>query len=83
MLNSVLSIAIALAVPCTAFAGDKKEKSIEVNSYSWGTSNVGSAGAGTSGMGSGRVVSPTTKAPIGGSTGPTKPTLPTTGGQHR
>jgi hypothetical protein len=62
----------------------EEKKSIEINSFSWGVTNSGSS----------RVGSPTTKAPttaptgttgltakgaLGGSTGPTKPPLPTTG----
>jgi len=80
MRNPVLAIAIVfvLAAPCTTLAGEKKEKTIDVQSYSWGVSNAGSMSTGTGG----RAVSPTTKAPIGGSIGPTKPTLPTTGGRR-
>jgi type VI secretion system secreted protein Hcp len=98
MRNPILPIAIAfaLATPCTAFAGEKnKEKNIEVQSYSWGAPNAGSMSKSTGG-GTGKVrfndLSITRKidraSPIffdkaGGSTGPTKPTLPTTGTQHR
>jgi hypothetical protein len=31
-----------LAAPCTALAGEKKEKSIDIQSYSWGATNAGS-----------------------------------------
>jgi hypothetical protein len=78
MRNAFLAIAIvfALTAPGSAFAGDKnKSKGIEIQDYGFGVSNPVTT--------SRRVVSPTTKAPIGGSTGPTKPTLPTTSGQHR
>jgi type VI protein secretion system component Hcp len=97
--NPVLAIAIAfmLATPCTAFAGEKKQKdAIEINSYSWGASNAGSMSKSTGG-GTGKVryhdfsitrkvdkASPILMSkPVGGSTGPTKPTLPTTATQHR
>jgi hypothetical protein len=87
MRNPVLSIAIALALtaPCTAFAGDKgKQRNIEVNDYGFGVSMpVTTSRSDGGGATIGPAVSPTTKAPIGGSTGPTKPTLPTTSGQHR
>jgi hypothetical protein len=118
MRNPILAIAIVfvLAAPFTALAGDKKEKSIEINSYSWGVSNAGSMSSGTSGGASGRIGSPTmqkkhigqpkyedvsqSKGPlnttanpalqgnvlqkdtVSGSTGPTKPTLPTTSRQR-
>ena len=82
MRSPVLTIAIVfvLAVPCGAFAGGKKD-TIEIQQGSFQSSNKSNnTGSGSSA----RVVSPTTKAPIGGGTGPTKPTLPTTsGGQHR
>jgi hypothetical protein len=85
MRNPVLSIAIALvlAAPCTAFAGDKgKQRNIEVQDYGFGVSmpvTTSRSDGGGSTVGRKQVSSPTTKALIGGSTGPTKPTLPTTG----
>jgi len=99
MRNPILATAIAfvLAAPCTAFAGEKnKEKSIEVQGYSWGVNNAGSMSKSTGG-GTGKVrhqdfsitkyqdkASPLLmNKTIGGSTGPTKPPLPTTGTQHR
>jgi hypothetical protein len=50
MRNRILTVTIALvlAAPCTALAGEKKEKSIDIQSYSWGATNTGS---GTSGGG--------------------------------
>ena len=87
MRNPILTAAIAfvLAVPCTARGGDKgKQRNIELNDYGFGVSMpVTTSRSDGGGSTVGRVVSPTTKAPIGGSTGPTKPTLPTTSGQHR
>jgi hypothetical protein len=79
MRNPVLSIAIAfvLAAPCTALAGDKgKQRNIELNDYGFGVSMpVTTSRSDGGGATVGRVVSPTTKAPIGGSTGPTKPII--------
>jgi hypothetical protein len=87
MRNAFLAIAIvfALTAPGSAFAGDKnKSKGIEVNDYGFGVSSpVTTSRSDGGGSTVGRVVSPTTKGPIGGSTGPTRPTLPTTSGQHR
>ena len=85
MRNPILAIAIsfALAAPCTALAGDKKEKTIDVQSYSFGVGNAGSMSTGA-GTGSGRVEHPYIKQnpdgpkTSGSSTGPTKPPLPTT-----
>jgi type VI protein secretion system component Hcp len=91
MRNPVLAIAIVfvLAVPCTAL-GEKK-KYIEVQQPSFGASNGPTS---TSAKGSTGKVTKTPftitryvdKAspvffmkPVGGSTGPAKPTLPTTG----
>jgi hypothetical protein len=88
-LNASLIIAMAFvfAVPGTALAGGKDW--IEIQDYSHGVHQS---------ISSTRVGSPTTKAPtttpigttgftakgtLGGSTGPTKPPLPTTGGRYR
>jgi hypothetical protein len=40
-------IAFVVAAPCTALAGEKQEKSIEIQSYQWGVSNAGSVGSGS------------------------------------
>ena len=91
----VMAIAFALAAPCTALAGEKnKEKYIESQGYSWGTSNAGSLSKSTGaspklyqstakGVHYPDAILTTRTAPVGGSTGPTKPPLPTTGTQHR
>jgi hypothetical protein len=63
MRSPVLTIAIVfvLAVPCGAFAGGKKD-TIEIQQGSFQSSNKSNnTGSGSSA----RVVSPTTKAPIG------------------
>jgi len=82
----VIAIAFALAAPCTALAGEKK--TIDVQSYSWGVSNAGSMSRAGSPTTKSATTIPTTtgltaEGTLGGSTGPTKPPLPTTGTQHR
>jgi hypothetical protein len=49
-------------------------RDFEVKSYSYGVNNNGTYGSGAS--------SKTTK-PVSSSTGPTKPTLPSSGGRHQ
>jgi type VI secretion system (T6SS) effector Hcp len=91
MRNPILAITIAfvLAAPCTALAGEKnKEKYIELQGYNQGVNNAGSTGKVTHKPVT--VIKQTDSASpllmnktVGGSTGPTKPPLPTTGTQHR
>jgi len=89
MRNPILAIAIAfvLAAPCTAFAGDKgKQRNIEVQDYGFGVSmpiTSSRSDGGGSTVGRKQVSSATTKAPIGGSTGPTAPPKPTQGNTHK
>jgi len=89
MRNAFLAIAIvfALTAPGSAFAGDKnKSKGIEVQDYGFGTSmpvTTSRSDGGGATVGRKQVSSPTTKAPIGGSTGPTAPPKPTQGNTHK
>jgi hypothetical protein len=57
------------ATPCTALAGDKgKQRNVEVNDYGFGVSMpVTTSRSDGGGSTVGRVVSPTTKGPKGGS----------------
>ncbi len=67
-----LAIAFALAVPNVTFADQKKPAPKPTKGEEWPTENVG--------LNYGKIEY-SKKAPT--STGPIKPTLPTTGGRHR
>jgi hypothetical protein len=86
MRNPILAITIAfvLAAPCTALAGGKKD-TIEVQSPSHQITQPTSASRGKVEFNytSQNPDGPKTLNAVGGSTGPTKPPLPTTGTQHR